>query len=434
MVRCVFSTLILILLSGCSAQQKQIWLTEIYNTHEVDSENVIRMYLDEHGSIYPDHSIYIPYKDFFAEKAINLDSQKKEKLDDELNGNLDFYFTGRSYKDGSNVLCYEVDDIRSSELAAFYGIEQGLSKEEKFDLSQKTILKMYADSLNKLINKSESKTLLIFLSGFNDPNPTDDFQLLRNKISEYTSVANMVFLEIYWDGLVDPGIPGNDTWKQAQKNAMQAAVPLRKLLNELDPSTKIRIIGYSSGAIIGTAALFNCTSRWDDFSLLGNYKEMVEQEIPAPQHHDIRMAFLAPAIPGVETFIDFNQRGGQDSIRPQSNNISRIVIGYNCNDIAVTKMFPGIEMLAKSAGATSLGCDADEEINKTRSTLSSIGYQSRIDEIFHPVPFNKCPCKKTVRRKERKQCGKKGREDHSVHYYLQNEEQIKLFMDALFLD
>ncbi|MGB0176433.1 MAG: hypothetical protein ACPF9D_04650 [Owenweeksia sp.] len=398
------------------ARQKQVWLTELYNAHQAHRQNVVRVYLDKRGNFYPDSRIYIPYKAFFD--PFNKDNTTNAG---EYSGNLDYYFTGRQqlrsgeYEHSKSTIF----KTRSLQLAHHYNIDTTLAADRIFETSQDSILSGIMQSLNALLRQNPSKTLVVLIHGFNDPNPTGDYQMLRDNIYEHTK-QEMVYLEIYWDGLTaNQGSPPTSAiWGRAQYNSAHAAVAVRKILREVYPQYKIRVLTHSLGASVGTGTLFNCTTKWSEPQSIKKHQQMVDNT-PAPEHQDIRLGMLAPAIPGVTTFSDFNHRNWPG--KECTNNIHTIVVGYNHNDYAVTKRVWGKDYLSgwSLTGSTSLGANRKDEVDKARNILVDSGYADEIDQLYIPVNFSIYP-------------NEKKEEEHGAYYYMQRTVAMQKFLSALF--
>ncbi len=382
-------------------RQKQVWLTELHNCHEADNKNVVRVYFDKFGDLYPKKDIYIPYKSFFDGNKSN-----------QYSGCLEYYFTGQN----RNKEDEDIFRARSKTLAEGYSINIQLPFDSIFKKSQDLIIHEYTSTLNTLINSGKSKTLVILIHGFNDPNPTGDYQLIRDNIRKLKLDSNYIYLELYWDGLTannaNPGL--SKIWGKAQLNTSYVAYTLRRIINLLDQSTKIRFITHSSGGIVATSCLFNTFSKYKNAKTQDYYELLMNT--PGPIQNDIRLAMLAPALPGVATFIDFNCRDGNQEMHPDSNNISKVLVGYNKNDLATAKIVGKIRA-PRNIGATSLGCDAKNEVKNTIQTLDELGYQKNNPII--PIDFTKHPeCKKS--------------EEHGCYYYLQNKDKIETMLNQLF--
>lgn len=382
-----------IVLSPSCRRQKQVWLGELQRGNSVVPEHVTRVYFDKFGDIYSPDGPVIPYKAFFDPN--NSGNTYKETLE---TGNLQYYY------------CKHPNELKS--LAQIYGVSDSNACEVTFQLIQKGINEKIKNAINEDLDND--RTLVVFIHGFNDPNPTGDFRELRNNIQARYSTQKFSYLEVFWDGLTcNQGNPAlSKIWGRAQTNSSMVAIGLRMLLEKVK-NVPIRIVTHSLGASVATGAIFNTNSKWRNNSI---YTDLSSSTV-APSQEDIRLGMLAPAIPGVSTFCDFNDRGPTVAT-PDKININRIVIGFNRNDLAITKRVHNRDH-AGNAGATNLGCDYRHEINKTIQALMSIGYsqqqaQALVSETDFTIGEGKIP------------------EEHGLYYYMQNKVCMDDFLDKLF--
>lgn len=368
---------------GC--RQKQVLLQQLQTAHYAHNNDLVRVYIDKRGSIYPSYKFFIPPSDFFIKKF------KANKY-----GTLEEYYTK--------------DSIQLQKVAVHYELETN-----SFSELQEGILKEKVDEIKKVWN--DNKELIFLIHGFNDPNPSAEFYLLRQKIEKQFPDREFSFVEIYWDGLTANN--GNpmfaSIWGKAQVNSMYASLALRKIITQLPFEAKIRIITHSLGASVGTGALFNTYEKLPHPKGTNTYKDMMKQ-VCTPVQQDIRIGMIAPAIPGVNTFRTFKNRTlktGRDcqeqAISPNQNNITRVVLGYKKEDYALKKW-----IFSKRLGATSLGNNAITkkmtEIERTKNEL-----------IAYPV---------IVKDFDFRDCNHK--DEHGLYYYLQNTQALNAFLDALF--
>lgn len=216
--------------SGC--RQKQVLLQQLQTAHYSFDDDLIRVYTDKRGSFYPAHQFYIPSERYFS-----------KKLNKEENGTLEAYFA--------------IDTQQFKKAASHYQVENN-----SFNALQEAVLK---DKVNEILKRWKAEKELVFLvHGFNDPNPSGEFYLMREKIKKHFPKRQFVFVEIYWNGLTanngDPKFAA--IWSKAQVNSMYAALALRKILVQLPEDAKIRIITHSVGASVGTGALFNTYTKF----------------------------------------------------------------------------------------------------------------------------------------------------------------------------
>jgi hypothetical protein len=403
--------------SSCiTNRQRQVWLGPLQQTHLADKERVVRVYFDKQGNLYPGTEDFVPAKNFFDPLAA-----KKTFKEKPLTANLETYFT-------SHTAALEKLFLHWCPAA----MAAGLAK-DSFYAVQYFIRKNYAHDLEKAFALQKEKILVLMIHGFNSPNPTGEYQMMRNAIRKQGyDKGNFVYLEVYWDGLTanqgNPVFEG--IWKKALQNSAYAALGLRRLLTILDPDIQIVIITHSLGASVGTGALFNAETKWTKrgFKNVGkklgyeygqNFFDSL-RSIPAPRQ-ECRLGMIAPAIPGYNSFIDFNKRNPE--ITPAQNNISRAVVGYNVNDFAVTKRLFKVDM-ARYFGSTSLGCNkyhkGKTEMQRTEEALLQNGYSAAdVRQILWPVDYSRY--------------GKKIKsEEHGLYYYLSDTLCTDEFLKKLF--
>jgi len=175
------------------------------------------------------------------------------------------------------------------------------------------------------------------------------------------------------------------------------------------------------GASVVTGALWNTSSKWPVTQGQNFYQEM--RCIPTPQQKDIRIGMLAPAIPGVSTFIDFNRRNTGLSkdieILATQNNIIKVIIGYKEHDEILRKYVD----ISNKFGATTLGANA---LTDKKSNMKEIDRVKRLmeDELKYNsinTPIRRVDFKDTTYPTE-----------HGWYYYLKNEYALDKFIDLLF--
>lgn len=420
MYRSGLIALILCMVATSCTRQRHVSLVELRDAHSANTERTERIYLDRYGDLYPGADVPVLYANFF-------DPWNKETTTsgDAYAGSLDFYFTGRytakggeKKVDGKSTRTARVDALRTA-----YDLPGDMADSVVFDRTQDLIRSGTVDRLRSGLDRSANKELVVLVHGFNDANPSGDFVRLRAVVDAFRGQHKPVYLEVYWDGLTaNQGAPqASRIWGRAQRNSAYVGLSLRRILRMLPSDTRIRFVTHSLGASVATVALFNCECKWpkcgkempDYLSTLG--------VLHAPEQADIRVGMIAPAIPGVATFSDFNQRGWPMDV--PTNNISRVVVGYNWNDYAVTKRVFGTDILGKSLGSTSLGADAETkgngEVARTRQQLIDLGYGGQIDRMYRTIPFNSYGRRKAS-------------EPHGLYYYMQREPMFTEFIKAVF--
>ncbi len=381
----------LLTLASCS-RQKQVWLSQVQRANEADRKNIIRVYLDKFGDYYPSPAIYLDYRDFMATKGLN-------------DGSLEDLFTK--------------NHTYSQALAQYYHIDTSLAPHEIYQKSQQQILAAHLKEFSSLTQRNNYQKVVVLIHGFNDPNPTGDYQEVRSLIrSKGYDKGNILYLEVYWDGLTSNGGSAGfeQIWGRAQLNSRYVALGLRSLLKGLPTNLPAVIITHSLGASVATGALFNTTCKWKNTS--AELNELLKDPTPT---HPFRLGLIAPAIPGVATFRDYNKRARDFS--PEKDNIEKIVVGFNNKDYALNKgMFNRSNFLATKAGATTLGVNyKNREISNAIDTLKKLGYPTRAEKMLIGVEFHT------------RKFNSRGDQEHSLHFYLINNEQTTAnFLKLLF--
>jgi len=404
-------------LSSCLInRQRQVWFGALQQTHHADTGSVVRIYFDKQGNLYPERNQFIPYKNFFdpvkGKKTITEKSQT---------GNLEFYYT--------------TNKARLNELAAYYKLHDATltSAKDSFDAVQQIIRRKLIENLSETGTGNDLKTVVVMIHGFNDTDPTGDYQLMREAIRKNGyDKGRFVYLEVYWDGLTtNQGNPiYENIWGRALQNSAYVSLGLRQILSGIDKSINIRIITHSLGASIGTGAIFNTSTKWrqNGFRKVGkklennyglNYFE-IQKTLLTPVNNT-RIGMIAPAIPGYNTFIDFTHRN--PAIKISDDNIDKIVVGFNMNDFAVTKRFLGKD-LARYFGSTSLGCNCERkgiaELDRAANILIDSGYSAdMVKQLLRPVDFS-------MNERNKKD------EEHGLYYYLLHTDCVKDFLKELF--
>ncbi|QES93596.1 alpha/beta hydrolase [Empedobacter brevis] len=390
-----FLYLVLIpLLFGCAANN-QIWFGD-RNNSSVDNNNVVKVFIDKRGNLYPDSNIIIPKNKFIYGYRAN-----------ENNANLKSYFL------------HDKENSRIIQLANYYKVPLQENQEELFKNIQEEILKKIAANVSHIKKEKQTDELVIFIHGYNMEYPAPVYYQFRKYIDNYKTDKKRVFLEIYWDGLTDKNndIAALKIWTFAQVNSSYVANAVRKIINKIDYNTKIRIITHSLGASVGTGALFNTSSKWPVTQGQNFYEEMMN--IPAPGHKDIRIGMIAPAIPGVNTFVDFNRRNGNSTIRSNDNNISKVVIGYKEKDEALLKKALNN---SNNFGATTLGANTlNKETGKREIERVEEYMLKELQYTENNTPIRAIDFKDDIYSKE-----------HGWYYYLQNKYALDRFLNQLF--
>lgn len=381
---------IALLLSSCNIQ-KQVWFSDIQQKHEKSDDDISRVYIDKYGYVYPKNQ-YVPKDKFFDPE--NNGSHLKEL---KKNGNLWDYFKN--------------NNAEYNRLAANYNVNSKKIDSIAFDAIQENIIKQLVEKVKEKLAKSKDNTLVVLVHGFNVDDGTESFNLLRKEI-ECNKKNEYIYLDVYWDGLdAKDNLPFLKTiWGKAQLNSAFVAITLRRIIAKLDNETKIRVIAHSLGSSVATGALFNTYAKFKCPPA-----DLIKENLhfPTSTARDIRIGLIAPAIPGKNTFTYFNERG-KSIMTKDKNNISKIVLGINTKDFAVTK---GIG-ISKKMGATSLGGSKKEYAQTKKMFVDSLNYTPQeANRLFQKVDFNNTS---------------KYKREHGIKYYFYQVEAKNDFLKAMF--
>lgn len=351
-VRSVILALLINILCSCAAAQNNYI---VFNPDTTYRENVVRLYIDRAGNIYPPGN-YIHTSMFPCICRRSL-----------AYANLRAYF--EKYDAAARQRVYER-----------YGASD-------FDALQKALLTACADSINA---KLHGRRLVVLIHGFNDY-ATRGYDIIKNNVEATAGKDRQLYLEVYWDGLKASSEKFKEVskiWFRANRTAPYAAYTLRKLFLQVQ-DVEMYILAHSLGASVAARLLFNPHNR-RSFPLRDEWLHT-----PAPSQSHITLALLAPAMPGRRVFkyIDHTVPSGQ------CNKYRKLLIGYNQHDYATTKKmrFP----LSRMFYSTSLGCNPGA-VKRTGAVVKekckNIGFTAidlstcpHADTIHHIHQYAACP-------------------------------------------
>lgn len=316
-------------LSGCTC------INKLYNDFNyikkvkeiAAKEDIIRIYFDRWGDIYPQH--FINHETFSS----NMSVLEKVYLSD--GGALQAAFTSENLKTaGTNPK----DEIRR--------LEEELARK-------------YAGLIS---GKSKGKKLVFLIHGYNNTaeESSANYEKARYEITQKLQTSNIQFVEIYWDGLTDNGSAINSTriWDNAQVSAAFVGLGLRRVLSKLD-SRDVYVLTHSHGAGVITEALFNVRrfkpkyyTDDDAGKEIVNLQNDARYITPTAVYH---VAMLAPAIPGENVFFEYHRRTTANGNTEVKLNNYFFIDGFNENDAVTTKW-----KFSSKFGATTLACKRSE--------------------------------------------------------------------------
>lgn len=366
-----------------------------------EEAGVVKLYFDREGKLYPPDVRINPYY-FYLE---HLNKKKLERYSNPEYATLETALT-------------KYDNLSREAMRQQFNLT-GVDSVRVFLRLQDAVRKSVISEIEQKLVTNNTKDLIVMIHGFNDPIPDAAYYSLRKNIEKYLQ-SKPVFIEVYWDGLTSLGDNPllSNIWGYAQSNSAKVGLGLRNILNKLNTNIRLTLLTHSLGASVATHALFN-PGKWPK-----KFQEELEQEyhsenIPTPKQKDIRIAMLAPAIPGIKVFDHIDYTIPENTVPT----ITRIVIGYNHFDYAVTKG----GLFASSFGSTALGADAKNEVNKTIIAINAINPKIKIV----PVDFSLYIKNDSLGNKKLQRKSPYKQREHGVQFYEQNQH-FSDFLKAMF--
>lgn len=285
------------------------------------------------------------------------------------------------------------------------------------DQLQEKLIEQFSARINQA---AQRKKIVFIIHGFNkhpfkpvNASAYKENRDMRKKIVDWYGSDSFQFVELYWDGLtwantLKPlgAFVSIKIWDNAQAASANVGLEFRRILNKINAPGSY-IITHSLGASVATTALFN-VDKYNNSSFrqdyLNKYADTFKYRSPTS---NFKIALLAPAIPGQNTFDEFYER--TPSSPSPSENLS-VLVGFNRNDRVLRKF-----KLAKPThiGSTSLGCIMSE-VDSARA-LVNIGGRN----LFDTVSFS-------YGKDQKKQ------KAHAFQEYVLNETAMNEFLKKLF--
>ncbi len=382
--------------SSCSPLKKlYVPFSEAKQVHSGFKDNIIRIYFDRMGFVYPDTQI--SYEDFKNNYGmLNLYYANNYPIYQEI-----------SRKNGIVPLTAKMDTTGPNE-----------------DPLQEYLLSSYANQINKL---SKEKQVVFIIHGFNeyplnkrDSSSFEEMRETREAIDRLFTGKKIQYVEVYWDGLSHEGGPkllrypnSIYIWGHSQVSATHVGLELRRLLQQLI-SERIYVITHSHGAGVITTSLFNVIKfKPRYYERKGHWLNEVNNKFNSITYNTPNQRFivgmLAPAIPGVNVFMEYYHRtvNGKNEIANTAN--YRFLIGFNENDPVNLKF----KVAASKIGSTTLGSKRTELL-RTENLFKN-------RDIFGHVDFSK-------------KADGSPQNDHSWFQYLRNSLPIDNFLKDMFSD
>jgi hypothetical protein len=373
---------------------RQVYWRSLQNQQSADTDKVVRVYLDKFGYLYPDVAVGIDEHNFIHPSRFS---------------------TAKTIGSANLYAYFERNKDDKNSLLNFYNVPQTDVFSKDYYAVQEKELQNVNRQVHKLVDKLHAKTIIFLIHGFNVNDPSDDYLYFENAVTTqgYDNTVKPVYIEIYWDGLSDKiATDILSVWPHAQNNTKWICLAVRDLMRHLTDRLDFVVVTHSLGASVGTGAIFNTSTKWKPS---GDKAEVdsISASIPAPVDVTVRLGMIVPAIPGGSTFTDFNKRS--PDISAVSNNIRRVVIGYNPWDYATSKL-----KFASIYGSTTLGCNFHRELDNVKDSLNKRGYSDDQQNLMIvPILFSTPQI-----------LGKY--EDHAFKAYMNDTTNFGMFLKKLF--
>ena len=256
------------------------------------------------------------------------------------------------------------------------------------------------EEINNQIDSKNYKKIIFFIHGYNVPYSLAVFQskIILDRIliaNSNLKAEDILLINVLWpsgsqkESKFDSADACDYSNFESPKTALAytyysnraylSAIYLRRIIREMETDLPIDIITHSHGSTVATSTLMNTTTKLEAGDLSSKIGELMNKE-PLPDK-EINVFLNAPSIPGVSTFIDLTDCKKQLKYR--------FFIGYNTNDEVLKKqkfkLFgKKIKSIAPTGklSATTLGCNRNEEIEKTICMLK----KKDLQHLFKAAP------------------------------------------------
>ncbi len=351
----------LMICSGCGSFQKNI----VYNS--VDRavvSNTPAFFMDRQGDLYPPSHIEIDREDFLSSN----DGLNERSL---TVATLRAYYQRQFEKEGESwVALLEATGVTSS--GAF---------DQDWDRIQNVLRNRVLDYFNVPVGQE----VVLVIHGFNNDHGKANTWMgeFDSEVKRRRPDARVV--RMYWDGLRGNSM-GIGIWGEAQFNSPRVGQSLRRILNQVDSGTKLRIFTHSLGGSVVANALGNGGAAYDGFDDSRNavVKERAgamvgDWRIPRDLT-DLRVAMLVPAQPP-NAFNDYRlvTGGRQQGVIP-----SRIVVGTSEGDKATSKLI--LHCGTWKTGNTCMPLRQQKTCLELRQVFDQPGEASRVRLVNFPRP------------------------------------------------
>lgn len=376
--------LCLVLIAALAGSSCSTYRNVVYTQKERGTEQAA-VFMDRRGDLYPPSSVYVS-------KFGVMGRRFKE-------ANLEAHFQRQATKQSSDW----------QELLSATKVTSTGDFSSDWSLVQSKLISEAAEKFKR----DGATDVLLVVHGFNNDfkKANDWLDPFQESIQQARPGTHVV--RLYWDGLYKP--MGVGIWGEAQYNGPYVGQSLRRILNQLDPDTKLRIFTHSSGAYVVVNTLGNGGGSFNDFSHEVWGEEIraraaqTEGEYAIPTRFaDLRVAMLVPAQPtaAFDRFTQNKQTGsGLGGAIPK-----RLVLGTSEKDSATTKFSVGCD----KSGVTCMATQPKSTCSEVRTALERPGQPSPVVIVNFPNPT------------------KGGRHGHGVTSYMADTREWSALIGQLF--
>lgn len=253
---------------------------------------------------------------------------------------------------------------------------------KKYDLDKEADL--VVEKIRELQSKDPDRKLVFLIHGYNyDLSKSEEsYGLLRRNISESDADAEHIFIQVYWDGLYEGlfTLLAAAYWEKALTYSNRAGqVGLRKIFHRLSDED-VSVITFSRGAAVALSSIID--PLYDDPKIGRRPFEPLDlSKMPR-----LKMALIAPAV-GSGHFIKAGDGHLEKVGKKFKESGIKICVGFNPDDPQLNKYLKPYG--AKFGGDTRLGVDdgyyrkVAKELNTAGKVLQRVEYKGLLS---HPLP------------------------------------------------
>lgn len=385
---------LVLLLAGCA---QSVLFVKPSGTPITEPGDIVRLYVDQSGSLYPPSSVGLGYWDMtkpYLRKRTLQDAFRRKNTCNEDNGVWPLYEQLCAYWNSGT------DDD-------WLEIQKAMWQATAADIQQR--------ALSKYKDEGIKRPVIILVHGYNNKpkEASASYQQAREKFQAsevfktFVVKAAPVYVDVYWDGRITPLRTGIGAWRYGQPTAASLGFNLRQLLNGIaaggNDDIPVRVITHSSGGIALAAAMGNTTPVFgnvpkegkceDDYVTSGRYcqyenlpryrENPVYQNYAVPALKDYRVALLAAATPS-SSFTGKENGSVMRAGVHQKHGV--LILAKNEKDSALNKSF-GISIKCDSFGVSCLGAGGEHYASVERH-VANLREEGRTNLRIYGVVFD----------------------------------------------